>query len=182
MGEEASDKAALRHRLRKTLSGLDAEQKSVESSLILKKLSLHLPPNATCALFCATSREPDLCELFSLRPDLSLVFPRVVSPGKMAFYHTTCLSSLSPGSFGIPEPDPCYPMAKADEIDVIVCPGLAFSPSGQRLGQGGGFYDRYIKKAPQATTIGVGFSIQLLENIPTEEHDATMHLVVTPQE
>lgn len=69
--------------------------------------------------------------------------------------------------------DPSWP-------DVVVVPGLAFTTAGDRLGQGGGWYDRFLSKIrPNCTTIGVGFDQQIVEALPTEAHDVGLDFVVT---
>jgi 5-formyltetrahydrofolate cyclo-ligase len=72
-----------------------------------------------------------------------------------------------------PPPDPAT-------IDVVVVPGTAFTADGQRLGQGGGWYDRFLVRLdPRCTKIGVGFDPQLVESLPVEDHDVKLDLVVT---
>jgi 5-formyltetrahydrofolate cyclo-ligase len=61
---------------------------------------------------------------------------------------------------------------------VLIIPGLAFSLSGERLGRGRGYYDRYLEHFT-GLRIGVCFEEQLLAKIPSEDHDAKMHLIVT---
>jgi 5-formyltetrahydrofolate cyclo-ligase len=69
--------------------------------------------------------------------------------------------------------DPAWP-------DVVVAPGLAFTASGDRLGQGGGWYDRYLSRVrDNCTTIGVCFAEQIVDTLPAEAHDITMDHVVT---
>lgn len=64
--------------------------------------------------------------------------------------------------------------------DVVVVPGLAFTVDGDRLGQGGGWYDRFLSNTmPGCTTIGVGFDMQLVDSVPTEPHDVALDYVVT---
>lgn len=64
--------------------------------------------------------------------------------------------------------------------DVVIVPGLAFTPAGDRLGQGGGWYDRFLSSArPDCTTIGVCFAEQVLDAVPVEAHDIRMVHVVT---
>ena len=64
--------------------------------------------------------------------------------------------------------------------DVVIVPGLAFSADGQRLGQGGGWYDRYLARIrDDCLTIGACFREQLLADVPTEAHDVTLDVVVT---
>jgi 5-formyltetrahydrofolate cyclo-ligase len=77
------------------------------------------------------------------------------------------------------------PKSEADlhlpnEIDLIIVPGLAFSQDRHRLGRGGGFFDRLLAGAAKnAFKLGICFSFQLLDNIPTEGHDVVMDAVVT---
>ncbi len=72
-----------------------------------------------------------------------------------------------------PPPDP-------SEIDVVIVPGTAFTREGDRLGQGGGWYDRFLTQVrPDCTTIGVGFAPQLVESLPVEPHDVRLTHVIT---
>lgn len=88
-------------------------------------------------------------------------------------------SRLEIGSFHIEEPkgDDLQPV---EEIEMIVVPGVAFDRKGHRLGRGKGFYDRLLKEA-KATKIGVGYEFQLVDEIPTEEHDVAMDIVITEE-
>ncbi len=64
--------------------------------------------------------------------------------------------------------------------DVIIVPGTAFTTHGERVGQGGGWYDRFLAgRRDDAVLIGVAFAPQIVESLPTEEHDITLDLVVT---
>lgn len=72
-----------------------------------------------------------------------------------------------------PPPDP-------DHVDAVIVPGVAFTADGRRLGQGGGWYDRFLPRLrPGTPTIGVAFAPQLVDDIPTEPHDVVLDLVVT---
>jgi len=67
-----------------------------------------------------------------------------------------------------------------ETIDFILVPGLAFSKDRHRLGRGGGFFDRLLAgRAKDAFKLGVGFSFQLLDTVPTEAHDILMDAIVT---
>lgn len=84
---------------------------------------------------------------------------------------------LKKGKFGIPEPEnPIW--AEADELDLILVPGVAFDRAGGRIGRGGGFYDRLL---PQYNAIraGICFDFQCLEKIPSEPHDGLMDVLIT---
>ncbi len=70
----------------------------------------------------------------------------------------------------------------AHECEVILVPGLAFDMAGNRLGQGGGWYDRTLERSRQKgrpLVIGICFSCQIIETVPCEKHDARMDFVVT---
>ena len=83
-------------------------------------------------------------------------------------------------SWGIPEiQDTAASKADFSEIDLVLVPGLAFSRKGARLGQGRGYYDRFLSKLNGTTTLGVGFDWQLLEDIPEELHDIRLDGLVT---
>jgi len=67
-----------------------------------------------------------------------------------------------------------------ETIDLILVPGLAFSKDRHRLGRGGGFFDRLLAgRAAGAFKLGICFSFQVLESVPTESHDIVMDAVVT---
>ena len=78
-----------------------------------------------------------------------------------------------------PDPVPLDPR----EVDVAIAPGLAFDRHGYRMGYGGGHYDRYlIRLGASATTVGIGFHVQLVEEVPHGPDDVPLHFVVTDLE
>lgn len=67
-----------------------------------------------------------------------------------------------------------------NEFDLVLVPGVAFTERGDRLGRGGGWYDRLIPQLrPDCATVGVAFDIQVLPELPVEPHDARVSVVVT---
>ncbi len=64
-------------------------------------------------------------------------------------------------------------------IDVVVIPGVAFTPSGGRLGRGRGLYDRFLAGLPRAVRIGVCLEALVVPELPLEAHDVLMDVVVT---
>ena len=77
----------------------------------------------------------------------------------------------------LPEDDPAI---EPRLLDVVIVPGLAFTPDGDRLGQGGGWYDRFLPRLrTDCVTVGVGFAPQLVAALPTEPHDIPLALVVS---
>ena len=64
--------------------------------------------------------------------------------------------------------------------DLVVVPLLAFTAAGDRLGQGGGHYDRWLAAHPQVPAIGLAWDCQIAEELPRESHDRPLAMVVTP--
>jgi 5-formyltetrahydrofolate cyclo-ligase len=87
--------------------------------------------------------------------------------------------SMQPGpQFGIPEP--VGPVFEAlEQVQMIVVPGVAFDHNKNRMGRGRGFYDRLLKSTPNAVKVGVAFSFQLFDTIPTEPFDVPMDEVIS---
>lgn len=67
------------------------------------------------------------------------------------------------------------------QLDVVLVPGVAFSKAGQRLGMGKGYYDRFLQRT-NATKMGVILPCNLLEELPTAEHDQSMEWVITTEQ
>ena len=68
--------------------------------------------------------------------------------------------------------------ATLEEIDLIAVPALAYTAQGNRLGNGGGHYDRLLS-ASRARHVGLAFDAQIIEHIPTTEHDVPVDVVIT---
>jgi 5-formyltetrahydrofolate cyclo-ligase len=87
---------------------------------------------------------------------------------------------LEEGAYGILEPKDI--MLKVDEslIDVSYLPGLAFDRKGGRVGYGGGFYDRFLRKTRKdSKKIALGYSFQVLEKVPMDDNDEVIDGIIT---
>ena len=82
------------------------------------------------------------------------------------------------GKFGILEPIEAMKTAYKN-IGLVLVPGIAFDKEGHRIGYGFGYYDKFLKKVPKATKIGLAFDFQVVEKIPRELHDVPVDLIVT---
>ncbi len=135
----------------------------------------------TVALYAPMPHEVDLLPLMMEHTQHRYVFPRCQTARQMEFYHVTdAKTQIRPDKRNIPAPVeglPCIPPA---EIDLILVPGVAFTRDGKRLGYGGGYYDTYLTRCPQAQTAAAAFPIQLLTDLPTEAHDLLISHIFTP--
>ena len=92
---------------------------------------------------------------------------------------------LEKGAFGIAEPLPNLrglPNLQFDprQLDLVIVPGRAFDRSGNRLGRGKGYYDRFLATlAPNCRLLALAFNAQMVESVPTEPHDRPMNAILT---
>ncbi|MEM7664688.1 MAG: 5-formyltetrahydrofolate cyclo-ligase [Pseudomonadota bacterium] len=86
-------------------------------------------------------------------------------------------SDLEKGPFGLLQPS-AY--AAPVTPDLLFVPLIGFTPSGERLGQGGGHYDRWLAEHPGRLTIGLAWDVQLCDELPVEPHDIALDAIVTP--
>lgn len=86
-------------------------------------------------------------------------------------------SDLERGPFGILQPSRAAPQITPD---LLFVPLIGFTERGERLGQGGGHYDRYLAAHPQTLAIGLAWDVQCVEELPSEPHDQRLDAVVTP--
>lgn len=181
----AQTKAALRKemlRLRRALP----PQTRLQASLACARLALELIPsyqNRLVALYGSMPDELDTAPLAQglLAQGAHLTYPKVISPRELAFYPATP-EQLVISEKNIPEPFTNAPFTPINMIDIFFVPGLAFDKQGGRLGFGGGFYDRTLAHTrPTALRIGYAFACQLLEQLPTQEHDQRVQAVITEE-
>lgn len=116
--------------------------------------------------------------------DLALPFMNVQQKGLMDFYSYKKGDELIENRFHILEPvNNPENLIIPDRFDALIVPLVAFDKAGNRLGMGGGYYDRMLKKLPyQCLLIGVAYDFQLIEQVPIEQWDMPLHEVITPSE
>lgn len=94
------------------------------------------------------------------------------------------LQDLFPGAWGIPEPKAVAGRTVAPSaIDLVIVPGVAFDRCGNRLGYGGGYYDRFLPTLrPAAAVVALAYGFQVLQELPPGPHDVPVQYVVTEDE
>jgi len=110
--------------------------------------------------------------------DKKVVMPRANFKTKeMDNYYIISFGQLEETKFGLHEPTKFSPLHLGSP-DVIIVPGVAFDEERNRLGYGGGFYDRFLEDS-NSTCIGVAFEMQVTHLLPVEVHDQKLDMVVT---
>jgi 5-formyltetrahydrofolate cyclo-ligase len=139
---------------------------------------------STIVLYAAKDNEVGtdllLADAFSSRRRVLL--PRVIPETReLVIVHVSNGAELVPGSFGLLEPTGSEIVPVADLGPALFCvPGVAFSRTGQRLGRGGGYFDRTLAAVgPQTVTAGLAYSFQLLDRLPESPNDRRLNLIFT---
>ena len=111
----------------------------------------------------------------------TISLPKIKKKNQMEFYKWYKNDPLLINKYGIPEPksiNKVYP-------DILFVPLVAFDKKLNRLGYGGGFYDRYIQKISKikkVIKVGLAFSFQKLKTIPINKHDKKLDIIITEKE
>jgi 5-formyltetrahydrofolate cyclo-ligase len=110
-----------------------------------------------------------------------IALPRVTTLDKPMEFRTHTdpydESDLESGVWGLRQPGPEAPVVVPQ---VLFMPLVGFTTKGDRLGQGGGYYDRYLAAHPQTMAIGMAWDVQEVPELPIELHDMRLSAIVTP--
>ena len=112
----------------------------------------------------------------ALRDGKKVAVPKIYGD-TMRFIYLEDLSCVEKNSMGIPEPVADTPVAE-DKTALVLMPGVAFTKNGDRIGYGGGFYDRFLAEEPNHPTLALCYDFQIVESLPTEEFDIPVDTVL----
>ncbi len=132
------------------------------------------------ALYSAIHNEvlTDTVARQALEVGKTLVYPRIKGED-LEFVEIQALEELASGAYGVLEPQGNRSVA-AEELDLVVVPGVAFDEVGHRLGYGRGFYDRALSACrTDCTKVGFAYDSQLLAGLPCAEYDQKLSVLIT---
>ena len=178
-------KERLRKRVLAARMGLDRSQVEVGGQAILERvLGLEAYRRAKLVHTYVSSKENEVDTRTLIRTCLAQgkrVAVPVVTPSAKELAHALIngLDQLVVGPYGLAQPDPAAArwLPAGARIDLVVVPGLAFDRRGQRIGWGGGYYDRFLAQV-QTVKIGLCYDELVLDCIPGEPHDVPVDMVV----
>ncbi len=178
-------KKCIRQSIKRATQGLSVGEISHQSGSVnaaLREIIIRRQPSVV-ALFSPLPDEVDITPIIEYLVEQNqclVVLPRVdvgAEKPTMEFYPYR-KAEMEVGAYGINEPQGDTP-CPAEAIDLMVVPAVAFTRRGERLGRGKGFYDCYLSREEfRAYTVGVCYSHQLLDSLPTEPHDCRVDEVV----
>ena len=192
--ELLAEKAQLRESARRIRDGISQADRERQNKVLFSMItSTEMYENAQYILtYVSCGSEVDTKDLIkkAVRDGKRVYAPKTFGGGQMEFYEVEELGQLKRNSIGILEPDGnpsrAFPyqmhisMDRAEQCLIFV-PGLLFDAKLGRLGAGGGYYDRYLKRFRKKMAVGLSFNEQIAERVPMGDDDETMDLIVTPQ-
>ncbi len=181
------EKAQAREEIARRLAAL-SDGRRREASERIRRLVAELPElrqAETVLLFLSIADEVDTFPIISdaLAAGKTVAVPKVDRKRKTmdAVVLRDPSRDLVPGVFGILEPRGSE-VVPPGAIDFALVPARGFDPEGNRLGRGGGYYDRYMSHPDfHAVRCGIAFAAQVLDAIPHDPHDLPVHILVTEQ-
>lgn len=187
MSDEQSDKKAdVRGQVKAKLAAMTSQQQHDASVAACKRLAELTPfqDSSIVMLYMPMANEVDLTPIAirCFQAGKTVCVPRVDWRRKdmnAVEVHSFDDHIMELDEHGLRTPRDGAPIP-SNLIDLVVVPGLAFDAHGHRLGRGGGYYDRFLSKLRRsATSIGLAFEEQMIDQVPINDEDASVKIVVT---
>ena len=179
------EKRKIRAEVKRKISQLSPKYCKKADQVIYNKVIRLLEYQQAKTIFCYVSTASEIDTMPLLKHALGsgkiLAVPKCIDKSMMEAYEIRSLEELQPGKYGILEPISTCSKVEPTEIDLCIAPCLACTKEGVRLGFGGGYYDRYLKKT-DAIKMALCRGELLMEKIPIGRYDVKMDGVVTELE
>ena len=178
------DKKELRKEVRAKIRNMDPVYRDKSDSGIFANLTAlpEFKSADTIFAYFSVKGEADTMKAieFALKEGKKVALPVITGMGQMVFALTQSEELVAGAFYSIPEPDENSPRIEPKEGDLLIVPALCFDENKYRLGQGAGFYDRYLEKYQDVLfTAGLCRDELLMDNVPREDHDKGVDCVVT---
>jgi len=190
VSDTSNSRQLLRKQVRQCRQQLSAAaQQQAASDIVQQIMQLNvLASSEHIALYLANDGELDtyplIRALWQLGKTVYLPILHPFTAGYLLFVRYDKDTLLYPNKFGIPEPlAECHRLLPVSQLDIVFTPLVAFDNRGNRLGMGGGFYDRTLSQLPpdsQCQIIGLAHSCQQVEALPIEAWDIPLKQIITP--
>ncbi len=156
------------------------DSRSIDANKLIKLLEKKKTNNRIVGAYYPYNYEIDILDVLSKleKKKFDLALPKIKKNNQMNFYSWSFNEPLSINQYGIPEPV----LKKKVYPGILLIPLLAFDTKLNRLGYGGGFYDRYLAKNQnykKIFKIGIGFSIQKVSKLPINKNDIKLDNIIT---
>ena len=186
MGTQVSEvKKILRQQMREAMAEMTEQEKAWSDQELVSAFLAHpkLDEANTVMLYYGVGQEIATADLIQTLLDQgkTVCLPKCLPEHQMEARIIQGLDELEPDAYGIPAPKDACPVLEREKIDLILVPGLCFDSKGNRLGQGGGYYDRWLEHF-NGFRVGMCRNAVLQDKVPTEPHDSRVDLLLTETE
>lgn len=185
MGHDiAQVKALLREEIRAIQAELTPQERAWSDGELTRQFLSHpkVEQARTILAYWGVGTEVDTRPILEalLAQGKRVCLPRCLPEHAMEARAVTSLDQTRPDKYGIPAPGEDCPLVPREEIDLVLVPGLCFDSRGNRLGQGGGYYDRYLEDY-DGLSIGLCREDFFQVNLPREPLDIWVRFVLTEE-
>lgn len=176
-------KKVCRDRVLEALKNMTPEVRREYETSLLKKVSENpsIQQAKTIGITLSMAHEVETGEIidYLLKQGKNILIPKTLPKREMAFAPYEGEETLLESAYGVMEPLPTAEFVDKNEIDVILVPGLVFTPNGDRLGHGGGYYDRYLATYT-GKTVSLAFPEMIQSEVtwPVEPHDIAVQEMI----
>jgi 5-formyltetrahydrofolate cyclo-ligase len=182
------DASEMRKRALERRAAMPAALRLQRSDAIWKRLvevpEFQQAPQALFFITHGSEVETEVMRRLSRELGMVVAAPRAEPSSRaMRFHVLDGDEALIPGPYGILQPSSEAPLAALSPDTVVLVPGSVFDRRGNRLGFGGGYYDRWLAgEGKGLPTVGLAFHEQLVEQVPVQPHDVPLRWIVTDKE
>lgn len=176
----------LRKTIRQRRSALSNDVQQIAAAELSRQLLCNIPDNVQrVAIYLASDGEinpmPFIKQCWQREIDVYLPVLHPFSAGNLLFLRFDANTKMTTNKYGISEPKlDVTNVLPANKLDIIYTPLVAFDAQGNRMGMGGGYYDRTLAANPHIATIGIAHDCQQVEELQVQPWDMPLQKIITP--
>ncbi|ERL25841.1 MULTISPECIES: 5-formyltetrahydrofolate cyclo-ligase [unclassified Leptotrichia] len=177
------EKNKIRKEILKKRNNLSIEEVEKKSDLIIENLGKFIKNAENIMIFMDMKNEVKITKLMELYPEKSFFIPKITdSKNREMKINKYEENELVLHKFGYYESS-SSDFYNENILDIVIVPAVVFDLEKNRIGFGGGYYDTFLKKIREENKkilfIGICYDFQIIEKVPTEEHDVVLDFVVS---
>ncbi len=178
------DKKTLRKEMRARRKSLtEIERENFSNEIVKKFLAQEIYQSSKIIMaYVSMSEEVQLQKIFVevFNSKKILAVPLIVGKGEMCAVEVPNFDALEIGDFGIlTVRADLQKIIEPEKMNCVIVPGAAFDLNFNRLGLGGGYYDKFLPRAVNAKKIALAYDFQIVDDLPTEPHDFKVDMIIT---
>lgn len=176
-------KELIREKMLNRRAGIPHEQKVAWDAAINRRLSQFIETHKPGVVHSFLPMKEEVNIMTTVESlyasGVKIVCPKALSGGILEHYELVDIDKMCKGVYGTRYP--AGGMLYAGDMDIIIVPGLGFDTNKNRVGYGGGYYDRFLRKHNESLKVAVAYPFQIQDNIPIDKYDVPVDLVFTPE-